>query len=328
MKNLKSVPDVSLLSQIRQLAADERKLTTQVLELLREVERRRLYAGQGFSSLFEYAVKELGYSEASASRRINSMRLLKEVPSAAASIESGALNLSTVSTVQCFLKREAREQGKTYSAHEKRELLMKMEGRSHRECEKILCQISPESAVAKENTRVISPTQTELRIVASDELMQKLEKSKGLLAHSHPNLGLAQLLELLADRTLEQVDPEKKRERKEKRAEAKTGRNINVAPVFTHEPMTSTSESSRYIPAALRAEVWRRDRGTCTFVSPETGKKCESRHGLQVDHVLPVALGGRAELSNLRILCSCHNSWEAIQKIGSNTMKRYVPGLR
>ncbi len=73
----RTLSDENLLSQIRCLAAEERKLTTQVLELLREVERRRLFAGLGFSSLFEYAVKELGYSEASVSRRINSMRLLK-----------------------------------------------------------------------------------------------------------------------------------------------------------------------------------------------------------------------------------------------------------
>ncbi|MGK5087199.1 hypothetical protein WDW86_06540 [Bdellovibrionota bacterium FG-2] len=56
--NIQTQSDENLLSQIKLLAAAERRLTTQVLELLREVERRRLYSGLGFSSLFEYAVKE------------------------------------------------------------------------------------------------------------------------------------------------------------------------------------------------------------------------------------------------------------------------------
>jgi hypothetical protein len=86
MLNVKTLPNEALISQIQSLAAKERRLTTQVLELLREVDRRRLYAEQGFSTLFEFVVKGLGYSEASAARRINSMRLLKELPEVATSI--------------------------------------------------------------------------------------------------------------------------------------------------------------------------------------------------------------------------------------------------
>ncbi len=320
MINLQSLSDVNLLSQIRSLAAEERKLTTQVLELLREVERRRLFAGQGFSSLFEYAVKELGYSEASASRRINSMRLLKDVPGAAALIEKGALNLSTLSSVQCFLKRDERAKGRAYSPAEKRDLLSKMENRSARECEKILVEISPESAKPKLQSRAVLPGQTELRVVASDALMQKFEKIKGLLAHSHPNLELPELLELLADRTLEGIDPEKKGERRAKSVAVKVVRSVLSSP-------TPTSESGRYVSAPVRRQVWQRDGGKCTFVSPETGRKCESLFGLEVDHILPVALGGGSDLDNLRLLCSCHNKWEAIQKLGVETMRRYVRGV-
>ena len=83
MKQPHTISDSELLSQIRLLALEERKLTLQILELLREIERRRLYARQGYGSLFEYTVKELGYSEASASRRIHAMRLFKELPAVA-----------------------------------------------------------------------------------------------------------------------------------------------------------------------------------------------------------------------------------------------------
>ncbi len=331
----KTLSDENLLSQLKHLAIEERKLTTQVLELLREVERRKLYCGLGFSSLFEYAVKELGYSEASASRRINSMRLIKDVPSAANSIAMGTLNLSTLSTVQCFLKREQRDRGKTYTVDEKQKLLAKMENRSARECEKILLQVSPQSAKSKETSRAVSPTQTELKVVVSDELMKKFEKIKGLLAHSQPSLSLSQLFEILADRTLEQIDPDRQNERRAQRDERKRAKaGTEQTPVLADAPSTPTSESSlksrskRFVPAAIRAAVWQRDEGQCTFVSPETGNKCESQFGLQVDHIVPVALGGASQLSNLRILCASHNTWEAIQKIGHSKMSRYIKDLR
>ncbi|MGK5087198.1 HNH endonuclease signature motif containing protein [Bdellovibrionota bacterium FG-2] len=255
------------------------------------------------------------------------MRLLKDVPSAAASIQSGALNLSTVSAVQCFLKREERDKGKTYSPEEKRGLLTQMEKLSVRECEKVLFQVSPESAKAKESSRVVSSTETELRVVVSIELMKKLEKLKGLLAHSHPNPSLAQLFEFLADRTLEQIDPDQKNERRKRRQESRESKELKAAQA-TPAPESVANSNPRQIPAAIRAEVWERDGGKCTFVSPQTGKKCESTHGLEYDHKIPVVLGGGSEVSNLRILCSHHNAWEAIQKIGHSTMKRYIPDLK
>ncbi len=75
-----------------------------------------------------------------------------------------------------------------------------MENRSARECEKILFQISPESAKRKDKMTVVSATQTEIKVVVSEEVVKKFEKLKGLLAHSNPNLSMAQLFELLADR--------------------------------------------------------------------------------------------------------------------------------
>ena len=48
-----------------------------------ELHRRRLYLALGCSSLFDYATRELGYSEAAAWRRIKAMRLCGEVDSSA-----------------------------------------------------------------------------------------------------------------------------------------------------------------------------------------------------------------------------------------------------
>ena len=70
---MSGLSDSDLLKELKISVSKERALTTEVLEFLREVDRRRLYAESGYSSLWEFCVKELGYTEGSASRRISSM---------------------------------------------------------------------------------------------------------------------------------------------------------------------------------------------------------------------------------------------------------------
>ncbi|MBS1984554.1 MAG: hypothetical protein JST16_10310, partial [Bdellovibrionales bacterium] len=69
MNTIRALKDSELLSATKALAQKERAVTMKVLRHLQEIERRKLYAFR-FTSLFDYAVRELGYSEAAASRRI------------------------------------------------------------------------------------------------------------------------------------------------------------------------------------------------------------------------------------------------------------------
>ena len=64
---------------------------------------------------------------------------------------------------------------------------------------------------------------------------------------------------------------------------------------------------SRYIPAAVRREVWRRDQGCCSYLDPHSGRRCGSRYRLEIDHIVAFALGGGAELGNLRLRCRAHH---------------------
>ena len=64
---------------------------------------------------------------------------------------------------------------------------------------------------------------------------------------------------------------------------------------------------SRYIPAPVRREVWRRDGGRCSYLDPHSGRRCGSRFLLELDHIVPFALGGSAEPGNLRLRCAAHH---------------------
>ena len=115
--SLKYIKNDQLLLQTKNLVQKERQINIQVLQHLQEIEKRKLYLDRGFPSLFEYAVKELGYSHSAAYRRIKSMRLCRDIPQAVSKIKTGSLNLTTASQLQTFFekkKRKDREEEKTF----------------------------------------------------------------------------------------------------------------------------------------------------------------------------------------------------------------------
>ena len=66
--------DQQLLNQTKRLAANQRCIEVHILDHLDEIDRRGLALRRGFSSLFDYAVRELGFTDAAAQRRIQTMR--------------------------------------------------------------------------------------------------------------------------------------------------------------------------------------------------------------------------------------------------------------
>ncbi|MBS1983416.1 MAG: hypothetical protein JST16_04520, partial [Bdellovibrionales bacterium] len=110
MNTIRALKDSELLSTTKELVQKERAVTMDVLWHLQEIERRKLFADLKYPSLFEYAVHELGYSEAAAGRRIQAMRLMTELPEVAPKIESGALSLSNICQARSFFREIAKTQ--------------------------------------------------------------------------------------------------------------------------------------------------------------------------------------------------------------------------
>ncbi|MBI3558543.1 MAG: HNH endonuclease, partial [Deltaproteobacteria bacterium] len=82
--------------------------------------------------------------------------------------------------------------------------------------------------------------------------------------------------------------------------------------------------SSRYVDVATKRQVWIRDNGQCTYVDPLSRRRCSSRFGLQLDHIIPLACGGPTTMSNLRLLCAGHNRLAAQRVYGKKKMARYA----
>ena len=67
---VKTFTDSKLLSLIPLRVKTEREATAAVLELLAEVDSRKLYLKEGYNSMYSYLTVGLSYSEGAAQRRI------------------------------------------------------------------------------------------------------------------------------------------------------------------------------------------------------------------------------------------------------------------
>jgi hypothetical protein len=95
------------------------------------------------------------------------------------------------------------------------------------------------------------------------------------------------------------------------------------AEVVADAEHPARSLKSRYVPGAILREVFARDGGQCTFVSPE-GRRCSAREFLEVHHHEPFARGGDASVDNLRLSCRAHNQFLAELDYGRCYMREKI----
>jgi hypothetical protein len=75
-----SFSDIDLLAEIKRLARDEREATARLVAFLGELDARRLYPGEGCSSVFAYCTQVLHLSEHAAYGRIEAARAGRRFP--------------------------------------------------------------------------------------------------------------------------------------------------------------------------------------------------------------------------------------------------------
>ncbi|MGE3757085.1 MAG: HNH endonuclease [Pseudobdellovibrionaceae bacterium] len=327
MTELKKLTNSELVESTFKAIKEERRITVEVLHHFRELEHRKIFLEKGYPSLFAYIVKELGYSDSAAYRRIEAMRALKELPDIESKIEFGSVNLTTLAKVQTYFKAEKKD-GNVISPSRKTELIESLENKSTREVEKVLLELRPQ-AVQEEIVRAITSEHTELKVVLNKELKGDLDQIKNLLSHKYPNMNYTDLIGVLAKNALQRLAPNLKKKRadpenrktesqRNSKAESKvTSQSDNQREATSSPKVNPQNETyakrSRYIPTAIKREVWVRDQGECTFKNHKTGQACGSKKFLDYDHIKPFSFGGESTAENLRLLCRGHNQLRAAQ---------------
>ncbi len=122
---------------------------------------------------------------------------------------------------------------------------------------------------------------------------------------------------------VKKVDPpagSEKAAEKTVRAERKA-KTTKTAP-SSEASAQSPGEPTRFIPQAIKDQIFKRDGGQCAYRGPD-GRRCDSSWNLQVDHIIPFALGGSNSPENLQLLCRRHNQHKAIKDFGKKKIQKH-----
>ena len=257
--------------ELLELRQKEKRITSEILNKLQEMEDQKAYLKMGHPSLFDYLARGLGYSEATAYQRQACVRLAKEVPEIKQKIDQGSLTLSAVTTAFKHLRKKP--------VAEKRKVLKSMENKSSREVKAMFLEPTPTLKIKK--TEYVD--KVHLRLELSHEQNRKLEQLKALKSHKH---NIESLLMDLIEKDLKSYE----------NAQRKSS-EFNESKGFG----APRSKNPRQISMRLRNDVLRTANYQCQFPG------CDSDHFLQVDHIVPVRWGGDQRRNNLQILCSSHN---------------------
>jgi hypothetical protein len=177
-------------------------------------------------------------------------------------------------------------------------------------------------APSRAKVEPIAQDRWSVRVTLDAEARAELETLKALLSHKIPTGDLAGVL-----REAIRCGIEKYAKRKGAIAPSTTRRVARDAWAEADSTNGSAVPAGRYIPAAVRREVWERDGGRCTFEGPD-GHRCDSRWQLEFDQVDAFALGGATTVDKLRLRCRAHNMLHAETVFGREHMDLFRrPGL-
>jgi hypothetical protein len=325
---LTQITDQQLLLEVRSLVAREREATAQLIASLAELDRRKLYLGEGYSSLFTYCTQCLHLSEHAAYSRIEAARTARKWPVILEMLGDGSITLTSV----CLLANHL-------TADNHLVVLAAAKHRSRREVEQQVAALRPpppvpscvrklpaakpvivspapgatETGVTSRSPRdavvpaplatepatprraavvaPLAPERFKVQFTIGRDTHDKLRRVQDLMRHSIPDGDPAAIFDRAL--TLLLADLEKQR----------------FAQTSRPRPAGEPTPGSRHVPAAVRREVWRRDGGQCAFIGARG--RCAERGFLEFHHVVPFAEGGETTSVNLQLRCRRHNQHEA-----------------
>ncbi len=316
--DLRTLSNTDLMNRFGKLVQTERKITHLVLECIAEIDVRKIYLERAYPSLFEFLTKVFGYSPSAAVRRIESARLLREVPEIATKIEEGSLNLSQLSQVQQAIRITQKQESRKVSVEEKRELLRKIENATQNQTELILAKELNLPLIAEEKERIHQDESVTLAITFSKDQIAILDKASDLMSHALSDQKWADVMTALAVKEIKRRT-EIKRPSEIKKSELADG----ISEVHEHKNTgvkMNLPAARKAIRPNLRKTIFAQDQ-CCQFKDPLTNKICGSHRFLDIYHIQPIWAGGGNSPDNLRILCSQHNKFKYSKEAGLHPLR-------
>jgi len=335
---LAHVSDTELRRITPIVVAQERGVTVIVLLHIAEMDARKLYREEGFSSMHAYCVGKLHFSDDAAFTRILVARAARQFPILFLELESGRLHLTAVRLLAPHLTFENLGELIGAAVHRNKVDIERFLAQRFLETrapapraviraipsppvELVLGQVesgmplleplpeTPEVPTPFPDPQVPSvplaaaaprPERFLIRVEVDKEIHNDLRAIQDLLGHAVASRDVAEVL---------------RRALKHYRA------HLQKKRFGAGRKQSRPTRSKRHIPAHVRNAVAERDGHQCTFVG--TGdRRCQSRDRLEFDHLKPVSRGGDSTVENLRLRCRAHNQLEAERVFGAEFMQQ------
>ncbi len=363
-RSLFGASDHALLRDLRALVRKDRATNVELIRLIAEVERRKLYR-PAHTSMYRYCVHELRMSEPVAYKRVMAGRVARRFPQVLDAVADGRLHLSALMLLQPHLTPANADELLALAEHQTkrfvRELLAERFPQPDvptRVRRVFVAPVMPQAVAASPaglpqpaadaalavhealalstgrldpdpvpaapsaqpsagsmlpqagtpapnpvlptappaRTEPLSPGRYLLEVTLAGETLAKLRYAQDLLSHALPGGEVAAVLDRALDALIAQLEKQR------------------FAATDAPRPSRG-SDDPHYVPAELKRAVYERDEGRCTHRGPN-GERCTETRFLHIDHIEPVARGGKSTLENLRLLCSEHNQQAADEVFG------------
>jgi hypothetical protein len=197
-----------VVEKLKQLVASERKITAEIIEHIQEVDQKKIYGQMGYPTLFSFLTEYIGYSAASAQRRIEAARLLNAVPEVKKDIQSGSLNLSQVALVAQSIRQKQKEMPQIQiKAQDKKGLLESIKNQNFEQSQKIISQTLDLEIKAFERKTLQKDESVRWEITFTKDQMVAFHKVKSLISHINPSASVAEVFDYLAKDYLKRKDP-------------------------------------------------------------------------------------------------------------------------
>jgi hypothetical protein len=317
--------DEELLAAVKRLAATERRATAALIRSLMELDARRLYLGEGCSSLFTYCTQVLHLAEGAAYNRIEAARAAQRFPLIVDALADGSLTLTAVRLLAPHLTPENHRGVLTTAQYKRKADIERLVASLHpKPAVPVVIRKLPEPRRAATDAALsapvvpvvpavtqaaaapaprptltpLAPERYKVQLTISRDTHDKLRRVQALARHTIPTGDPAEIFDRALTLLLE--DLERRR----------------CAATSSPRAAQAATEGSRHIPAVVRREVWRRDGGRCAFMG--RNGRCGERGFLEFHHVQPYAAGGPATSANIQLRCRAHNAYEASLFFGND----------